>query len=468
MRFIKSGNAISIALASLCLILIAENTVAQTSNAKPIKNRTADYIPTLKFVDIPNAPKLGQPQLLMGETQPLKSEGMGWASPAFYDVTQDGKKDMLIGEFGSGIERDGKGLGNFIRVYENIGTVEQPKFGDDFYYLSNADRKTKGNGTPLSIFTWCCLGFTPRIVDLNNDGYDDLISGQYDPGHVTWFKGIKDGFSVGEHLPQFGDTQLGNRVPDHKKPWTDPDNWAYWSYSPVDFGDFDGDGFKDMIIGGNTLRISKHVGKENGPAFGRRELLLDINDKPLIAESGYYSEESGFWNSPTYGVSMIPYVVDWNNDGILDLLVTNANGYKGSAALTYFEGVKKEKGIRFQPGISLIESIDSTKVFPGDYMHLCVTDYNNDGINDIILGTSVSFRDDKFDPELTWSWGADTYSSGINPKYYSAQMKKEIESYFKRAEDEKQRNDLTLKFYGNEKYKSLYHQGYVYLLLGSK
>lgn len=468
MNVLKSSSAAGIALA-LFFNFFANDAFAQAKKNKEKAQKEFDpaIFPPLKFSEIPGAPVLTTPQLVMGKTTPVKGEGMGWASPAYYDVNGDGKKDLLIGEFGSGIEHRGLSYGNFVRVYKNIGTNEAPQFDDHFTYLYPTD-KLHMNGSPLSIHTWCCLGFTPRFVDLDHDGIDDLVTGQYDPGFVTWFKGTENGFLPGQKLPQFGDTMMGNKRGDSKKPWTDPDNWAYWSYSAVAFGDMTGDGLQDMIVGGNTLRISKNIGTKTQPGFGRRELLLDLEGKPLLVASGADTSYRGHWGDPNYGYSIIPYVVDWNNDGTPDILATNLYGYKGSVALTYFQGEKTKDGIRFHPGVSLFETLDGSKAFPGGYMHLYVTDWNNDGIKDVVLGTSIPFRAEKPNEELTWAWEGEKYSMALNPAYYSEQMKEEIKGYFERVEDQpEQRQTLVYKFYGHEDYTDLFHQGYVYVLLGT-
>lgn len=113
--------------------------------------------PELINTDIPGAPKLGKPQLIMGETKPVISEGMGWAAPAVYDWNKDGKKDLIIGEFGSGSENKGLAVGHFLRVYNNEGEDNAPKFSDIFSYGRGAsadDIHDVTSATPLSVDTW--------------------------------------------------------------------------------------------------------------------------------------------------------------------------------------------------------------------------------------------------------------------------------------------------------------------------
>ena len=123
--------------------------------AQSMNKNNPNNFPELIQPDIPGAPKLGRPQLIRGETYPVWGGGMGWAAPAFYDWDQDGKKDLLIGEFGSGMEKDGMAIGNFIRIYKNEGTTESPKFTDIYRYARGIQREVEhSTGTPLSIYTW--------------------------------------------------------------------------------------------------------------------------------------------------------------------------------------------------------------------------------------------------------------------------------------------------------------------------
>src|SRR5687767_688734 len=78
----------------------------------------ADF-PELVFAKIKGAPALQMPKLIMGSTGPVLGEGMGWAAPAWFDVDEDGKKDLLVGEFSSGAEKNGIPTGHFVRVYNN-------------------------------------------------------------------------------------------------------------------------------------------------------------------------------------------------------------------------------------------------------------------------------------------------------------------------------------------------------------
>jgi len=425
---------------------------------------TVDF-PKMIFANIPGAPKLSTPQLLRGKTEPLMSEGMGWAAPAVYDWDGDDKKDLLIGEFGSGLENKERAVGNFVRVYKNIGTDKEPRFSDYFEYAR--PKHLTGNGTPLSIYTWCCLGFTPQIIDINADGYLDILTGQYEQGEVTCFRGSDNGFSPGEKLPQEGNPS-GKK--DSNLPLTDVNSWEYWSYSAVSFGDFDGDGDYDMIVGGSALRLSKNIGSKTSPKFAYREFLLDTEGNPLRVYEPTVEELGkikGYLEKYPAGLAnAVPHVVDWDNDGVLDLLVTNGYYKNGFHAVLFFRGVNTTEGYRCEKGIPLFTAKDGSKAFPGSWLRVFVTDWNNDGVNDLLIGTSVATTNGgQFNYDLSWAWENDTGIEKENPGVMSADR---VEAMRTGNPDSEGRRYYVSEYLKGGGDPTLVHRGYVYLMLGKK
>lgn len=58
--------------------------------------------------------KLAAPERLKAGDGYVQVEAPGWACPAWHDVDQDGRPDLVVGQF-----RDGK-----MRVYRNLGKGE--------------------------------------------------------------------------------------------------------------------------------------------------------------------------------------------------------------------------------------------------------------------------------------------------------------------------------------------------------
>jgi hypothetical protein len=425
----------------------------------------------LIMTDIPGAPKLEQPRLILSQTEePIIGQGFGLAAPAFYDWNGDGLKDLLIGEFGSGAEF-GRNTGNFIRVYLNKGTQSQPAFLSKFNY-ARPPFEVFNNGTPYSVDQFCCLGFRPEFLDLDNDSLQDLVSGNYF-GEVLWFRGSHQGFEIGKPLLQEGTPR--------------PTDWRtrlkgqpYWSYSSVSFGDLTGDGKSDLIVGGRALRMSENIGSQNEPKFSKRQMLLDVKGNPLKVYDyttmeldsfrGVYSNDRHNiipdFNPPyTAGDHKIsPLVTDWDGDGVLDLLVTNSYDHRGLEAIDFFRGIKINGEHRFEEKLPLFRSKDKGKALPGIAPFIYVTDWNGDSIPDLLIGTSVVTIDSKFNEYFSWNWERETGLKGtakdpgfLHNAEYSISIIRSITK------------DVKIPLgVSEESLMKIHHQGFIYLMIGRR
>lgn len=471
--------------------------------------------PKLMPVDVAGAPQLSEPFLVMGGDKPVLTEKHGLAAPALWDWDGDGRRDLLVGEFetNSGESFPMGADGSTIRVYLNVGTDSEPRFTEEFQWARDTE------GTIMEVPQWCCIGFTPMFYDLDDDGFQDMITGQYHPGEVTWFRGSAEGFLPAQKLPQEGDpasqasgdpeleAMRAEWNPEYEPYEGEPGSigtFDYWVYSSATFGDLDGDGDYDLIVGGSGgLRVSENVGGPRNPSFAKRELLLDINGRALMTRpyTEMQQQFAGMGESlpPAGDGKPNPLAVDWDQDGVLDLLVTDSYYVADSRAVSFFRGVKTPNGHRFEPGIDLLPAEGGAKAIPGSGQRVYVDDWNADGVSDLIIGASVAtVNGGEFSDELSWEWEGvnKVESAGKDPGLYPPRPRPTLESQramyqeiaadraaegtaFEMPTDEELMQQLPMqqewwdkdigRLYdsGKEHWLTMRHQGRVYVMLGS-
>ncbi len=87
----------------------------------------------VKYNKIKGAPKLCQPFILCDENNnPIFTEKSGNAYPTMLDINNDGKKELLVGDFGGGKRAN-------VNYYENIGTSFKPVFSSSSKYLADVN-----------------------------------------------------------------------------------------------------------------------------------------------------------------------------------------------------------------------------------------------------------------------------------------------------------------------------------------
>ncbi len=80
-------------------------------------------------------PKLGKPLKIEANGTAI-SVDVGHAAPCVYDFDKDGKQDLIVGQFGEGK----------CRVYLNVGSREQPRFGSFDYLMAGSDHARANPG----------------------------------------------------------------------------------------------------------------------------------------------------------------------------------------------------------------------------------------------------------------------------------------------------------------------------------
>lgn len=376
-------------------------------------------------------PQYGKPVKLMAGDRPV--ETFGWPSPCFADFRGTGKLDLICGEF-----RDS------FTFYENIGTRSAPQYA--------AGRQLQiADGLPLAMELEM---ITPIVIDWNKDGWPDLIVGDED-GRVAFIENTgkqgKDGapqFLKPKYFQQQAadvkcgalatpvgvdwdgdgamDIVSGNTAgyieffrnlsaPGVEKPmWAAPEKLranekvirfmagpngsiqgpaeSKWGYTTLSVADWDGDGLKDIVANSILGKVVwfKNAGTKSAP-------LLD-EARPIEVEwEGAQPALAWGWMRPK-GKALLtqwrttPFAVDWNGDGLTDLVMLDHEGY-----LAFFERALRDgKPVLMQPKRGLCnergEPLMISKGIAGKSgrRKICITDWDGDGKADILLNSSTA------------------------------------------------------------------------------
>lgn len=334
-------------------------------------------------------PQLETPFKIIANGKPIDLYSSGHAAPFVFDFNGDGKKDIVIGEFNAPMSKElqikydamsdsdknafVKPFGGKARIYINIGTDQTPVFGD-YTYL-------QAGGTDAGVNPSCCIGFDPNFMDLDGDGVRDVTSGEYFGGFIHFYKGIKDNpfaFEAPVNIIQ-PDTILQLQNENMNK-----------LMRTANFVDFDNDGDFDMFWGNVSGEVyySENIGTKNKYKFATSVSLT------IIAKLGGKSD---------------PLPVDWDKDGIIDLLVGTEAG-----DIVFYKGIKKGEP-NFEQGLSLwtghtykpgekptyqkvkesLNALGENRPYPGYRVRLAVADWNNDNKLDLLVGNTYQTEKSK-------------------------------------------------------------------------
>ena len=309
------------------------------------------------------------------------------------DINGDGYDDVIIGAPGvdpNGYEGDGYESGSTYVVFGKSdgsnglsGTIELSELdGSDGFRL---------NGESTDDYS----GFSVSAGDVNGDGYDDVIIGAAwadpngrDSGAIYVVFGKEGRFDATIELSDIvaSDGSDGFRI--NGESARDQSG-----YSVSSAGDFNGDGYDDVIIG---ARYADPNGDESGASyvvFGNDDAFAaTMNLSELDGSDGFRINGESARDQSGYSVSSAG---DFNGDGYDDVIIgaryADPNGYDSGATYVVFG---KESGFSRVIELSELDGSDGFRIDgenTGDQSGRSVSsagDINNDGYDDIIIGAA--------------------------------------------------------------------------------
>lgn len=282
----------------------------------------------------------------------------GILRPKLKDLNEDGNLDLILGR------DDG-----YIEYFENENNNTNPDFKFINYWFDVGNRAA------------------PDMVDTDNDGDLDLYSGKN--GRINYFENVGSELSI--------DWQLTD---------TNVLDGDYGDYSNFDIFDSDNDTDYDMIVGYSNgyIYYFNNNGNRTNPKLNKTSFWGDFGDRvnPAVAdidddgdldlllgrsndnqlkfyESQVVENLSINWTTPEYsmlgdqGSRIRPVLIDWDNDGDLDIILGNSAG-----EVKYFRNDGTPENYNFV--------YNGTWIDVGDYASPTFADVNNDGKIDMVCG----------------------------------------------------------------------------------
>jgi len=379
-------------------------------------------------------------------------ETYGWPSPSFSDMDGDGDLDLICGEFLDGFT-----------YFRNVGTREKPKY-------EKGRRLRAPDGSYLAMHVQM---ITPVVIDWDLDGHADIICGD-EGGRVAFIRntGERKNETPVFEKPKFfrqeadelkfgalatpvgfdwdgdGDTDIisGNTAgnvaffENLSGPKVDKPKWAApvlleaagetihivagangsiqgpceakWGYTTLSVNDWDGDDLPDLIVNSIWGKVVwyRNIGTRGAPK-------LAVSEPIEVEWDGEQPHLKYGWLRPD-GKGLLtqwrttPVTVDWNKDGLIDLVMMDHDGY-----LSFFERAEKNGRRTLLPPRRVFISEEATpeerkaahfSAVPGEPMLLrykgrqsaggsgrrkiSVTDWDGDGNLDLLLnGANAAF-----------------------------------------------------------------------------
>ncbi len=227
---------------------------------------------------------------------------------------------------------------------------------------------------------------TPRVFDWDGDGLDDIISGN-EIGRIGFIK------NLGGKTPKWDRPKLlevdgipiriiaNEALPNTETP--------YWGYTTIDVGNWDEDELPDILVNdhnGNVVYL-KNIGSRKVPKLATaKPIEVEWDGEPLkpawIPGVSKGNELLAPWRTS-------PYIMDFNKDGLNDLVMLDFEGY-----LSVYIRFKKDGKLMLSPPERLFVFPDDKPILlnqrtgsSSGRLKIDFADWDGDGTEDLIFSS---------------------------------------------------------------------------------
>lgn len=302
--------------------------------------------------------------------KPVKMD-LEMIAPVAFDWDKDGDFDLICGD------EDGR-----VAFIENTGKLsaeKTPVFAQPRYFQQEADEVNFGALATLFSCDW------------DGDKDTDIIAGNT-AGYIAFFENLsgpgvaQPKLAQGQKLKAGGETL---RIMAGKNGSIQGPAEAKWGYTTQTVADWDGDGDLDIVANSILGKVVwyENTGSATAPALAAAKPVEVewLGEQPRLAWGWLRPEGKGLltqWRTT-------PVAVDWNKDGLTDLVMLDHEGY-----LAFFERKKADGKLLLLPPKRIFADengkllqLNAGTAGKSGRRKLCLMDWDGDGKLDILLNS---------------------------------------------------------------------------------
>jgi hypothetical protein len=263
--------------------------------------------------------------------------------------------------------------------WKNVGTAKQPKLAYKGFVQADGDRlKVPESPVPedtAAIFKRDYYS-QPWVGDFDADGLPDILTGGYTTGLIFYWRSIGRDEAGVPRLHYVGPLEADGKPID-----------TVWAAAPC-AADLDGDGRLDLLTGSWFWS-----GIHRPQAPGEADYLMYFKNAGTRAEPRFTRAELPREGEFPEGSIARPSVVDWNEDGLIDLLVSDNGG-----RCFVFLNVGSREAPRWQMNN---KPLTGQWGFVRDHGFTSAMDMDGDGKLELLLGDDFrAYSGSPYSPEI--------------------------------------------------------------------
>lgn len=319
------------------------------------------------------APKYAEGRFLQRDGQDIRME-LQMIQVVAFDWDRDGDVDLVVGQ------EDGR-----VALLENEGSHENgmPRFKLPVFFRQKAD------------LLKCGALVTPCSVDWDADGDEDLICGDT-AGFLSRIENLDGGnppqWGVPKRLEAGGEVIRIQAGPNGS---IQGPAEAKWGYTVPVAADWDGDGLSDVMINSiwGEILWCRNIGSRTQPQLATAERVeVEWDGKPPKPEWTWW-EPRGKQLVTQWRTT--PLMYDLNQDGLLDLVMLDHEGY-----LAFFQRERRDGGLALLPGKRIFKDksgnplrMNEKRAGKSGRRKILLIDWDRDGRLDLLAnGLNIDFH----------------------------------------------------------------------------